>query len=68
LGASKSKIQNPKIENPTMLRRIIYEDWQLIFPVVALAVASLVYLVAAWRGARMTSAQSDRLARLPLED
>ncbi len=51
-----------------MLRRIIYEDWQLIFPVVALAVASLVYLAAAWRSARMDPAQTERLARLPLED
>lgn len=50
-----------------MLRRIIYEDWQLIFPVVALAVASLVYLAAAWRATRMKPAQIERLARLPLE-
>jgi len=51
-----------------MLRRIIYEDWQLIFPVVALAVASLVYLAAAWRAGRMNPGQAARLARLPLED
>ena len=50
-----------------MLRRIIYEDWQLIFPIIALAVASSIYLAAAWRASRMTSAQSERLARLPLE-
>ena len=50
-----------------MLRRIIYEDWQLIFPVVALAVASFIYLAAGWRAARMTRAQSDRLAHLPFE-
>lgn len=50
-----------------MLRRIIYEDWQLIFPVVALAVASLVYVAAAWRATRMKPAQIDHLARLPLE-
>jgi hypothetical protein len=49
-----------------MLRRIIYEDWQLIFPVVALAVASLVYLAAAWRAARMKAEDADRLAQLPL--
>ena len=48
-----------------MLRRIIYEDWQLIFPVVALAVASLVYVAAAWRASRMKPAQLDRLANLP---
>ncbi len=51
-----------------MLRRIIYEDWQLIFPVVALAVASLVYVTAAWRAARMKPAQADRMAGLPLEN
>ena len=50
-----------------MFRRIIYEDWQLIFPVVALAVASLVFLAAAWRAARMKSDQAERLARLPIE-
>lgn len=50
-----------------MLRRIIYEDWQLIFPVVALAVASCVYLAAAWSASRMKPAQADRMARLPFE-
>jgi hypothetical protein len=50
-----------------MLHRIIYEDWQLIFPIIALFVASMVYLVAAWRSAAMTPAQTERLARLPLE-
>ncbi len=51
-----------------MFRRIIYEDWQLIFPVVALAVASLVYLAAAWRATRMKPAESARLANLPFEN
>jgi hypothetical protein len=50
-----------------MFRRIIYEDWQLIFPVMALVVASCIYLVAGWRAARMKPAQSERLARMPLE-
>ncbi len=50
-----------------MFHRIVYEDWQLIFPVVALAVASCVYLAAAWRATRMKPAQREQLARLPLE-
>ena len=50
-----------------MLHRIIYEDWQLIFPVVALVVASTVYLAAGYRAARMKSSQADRLARLPFD-
>jgi hypothetical protein len=50
-----------------MFRRIIYEDWQLIFPVVAFVVASCIYAAAAWRASRMKPAQSEQLARLPLE-
>lgn len=50
-----------------MFHRIVYEDWQLIFPVVALVVASCIFLAAGWRAARMKPVESDRLARLPLE-
>ena len=51
-----------------MFQRIIYEDWQLIFPIVALAVASLVYVAAGWRATRMKPAVRDRLANLPFEN
>ena len=51
-----------------MFRRIIYEDWQLIFPVVALVVASCIFLVAGWRASRMKRTDSERLARLPFEE
>ena len=51
-----------------MFQRIIYEDWQLIFPVVALAVASLVYLAAGWRAARMKPSQLERLSQLPFDN
>lgn len=51
-----------------MFRRIIYEDWQLIFPVVALVAASVVFLTAGWRAARMKPEDSDRMARLPLDN
>jgi hypothetical protein len=50
-----------------MFYRIIYENWQLVFPVVALAVASCIFLAAGWRAARMTAEQTDHLARLPFE-
>jgi hypothetical protein len=50
-----------------MFQRIVYEDWQLIFPIVALAVASLVFLAAAWRAARMKPDQAEQLARLPFD-
>ncbi len=51
-----------------MFSRIIYEDWQLIFPVVALVVASFVYVTAAWRASRLKGSQIDRLAHLPLDN
>ncbi len=51
-----------------MFRRIIYEDWQLIFPVVAFTVASCIYVAAAWRAARMKPAELEQQARLPFED
>ena len=51
-----------------MFQRIIYEDWQLIFPLVALAVASLIFVAAAWRAARMKPDQAEQLARLPFEN
>jgi hypothetical protein len=50
-----------------MWRRIIYEDWQLIFPVMALVVASAIYLIAGWRASRMPADDADRMERLPLE-
>jgi hypothetical protein len=51
-----------------MFQRIIYEEWQLIFPIVALLVATLVYVCAAVRAAAMKPDQAERLARLPLEN
>ena len=51
-----------------MLHRLIYEDWQLIFPVVTLIVASMIYVAAGFRAARMKPAQAERLARLPLDN
>ena len=50
-----------------MINRIIYEDWQLIFPVIALLVASTVYIVAAWRATTMDADQVKRMANLPFE-
>jgi hypothetical protein len=51
-----------------MLRRIIYEDWQLIFPVLALLTATAIYVSAGWRAWRMRPSQAEEMARLPLQD
>ena len=51
-----------------MFQRLLYEDWQLVFPVVAFAVAAGVFGLVVWRALRMKRPQLERLARLPLDD
>ena len=46
-----------------MIHRIIYEDWQLIFPLVALLVAAMVYTVAVG----MKPVQAERVVQPPLD-
>ncbi|MDD2764378.1 MAG: hypothetical protein PHE83_10430 [Opitutaceae bacterium] len=50
-----------------MFQRIQYEDWQLVFPIVAFAVAAAFFVVMSWRVLRMKRPQVERLARMPLE-
>jgi len=51
-----------------MFQRVIYEDWQLVFPIVAFGAAAAIFAVMVWRAVRMKHAQLDRFARMPLED
>lgn len=51
-----------------MFHRVLYEDWQLVFPVVAFAAAIGFFAVMSWRALRMRREQADRFARLPLDD
>ena len=50
-----------------MFHRILYEDWQLVFPVVALAFGFAFFGVMCWRAVRMKREQVDHFSRLPLE-
>ncbi len=51
-----------------MFQRVIYEDWQLVFPIVAFAAAVAICGAVVWRAVRMPRGQLDRLAQMPLED
>lgn len=51
-----------------MFRRLILENWMAVFTLAAFATALSIYLSITWRALRMKPAQSDRFARLPLED
>ncbi len=51
-----------------MFDRIVYADWHVVFPIVAFLAAAGIFAVLSWRALRMTRADVDRFARLPLED
>jgi hypothetical protein len=51
-----------------MFRRLILENWMSIFTLTAFATALSVYLSITWRALRMKPVQSERFARLPLDD
>jgi hypothetical protein len=48
-----------------MFRRLIFEDWVMIFPLVAFITASTIYVTITWRALRMKRPQIDRMAQLP---
>ncbi len=51
-----------------MFRRLIFEDWVMIFPLVAFITASTIYLTITWRALRMKRPQIDQMASLPFND
>ena len=51
-----------------MFKRIIFDDWAMIFPVVAFITAACVYGSFAFFGIRMKRPQIDRLANLPFNE
>jgi hypothetical protein len=51
-----------------VFQRVIYQDWQLVFPIVAFAAAAAVFAIVVVRAIRMKRAELDRFARMPLEE
>ncbi len=51
-----------------MFKRLIFENWVAIFPLVAFVTAASVYLSITWRALRMKRAQIDQFANLPFND
>lgn len=51
-----------------MFQRILYQDWQLLFPVAAFVAAAGFFGVVIWRALRMKRGQLERFARMPLEE
>ncbi len=50
-----------------MFRRLIFEDWVSLFPLIALITAGSVYATIFVRAVRMKRPQVDRLSSLPFE-
>lgn len=51
-----------------MYKRLIFDHWVMIFPVVAFITAACVYGCFAYFGIRMKRSQSDHLASLPFNE
>ena len=51
-----------------MFKRVIYDNWSLIVPVVAFAFTSTLYFVMVIRAMLMKPERRDQMASLPLED
>lgn len=51
-----------------MFRRILLENWVMIFPLVAFITAACVYVTFTWRALRMRRPQIDHFANLPFSD
>lgn len=51
-----------------MFRRLLFEDWVSLFPLIALITAGSVYFAIFYRAVRMKPKQVDRFSHLPFED
>jgi hypothetical protein len=51
-----------------MFKRYIYEDWAMIFPVVAFITAACIFGYFVWRALRMQRSQVDRFSNLPFNE
>jgi uncharacterized membrane protein len=51
-----------------MFRRLIIEQWTVIFTLVAFSTALTIYLMFFWRALRMKRSQTEHLSRLPFVD
>jgi hypothetical protein len=51
-----------------MFKRVIYDNWSLIVPVVAFAFTSTIYFVMVIRAMLMKPERREQMASLPLED
>ncbi len=51
-----------------MFKRLIFDDWVMIFPLVAFITAACIFGSFAFRALRMRRSQVDRFAQLPFND
>lgn len=51
-----------------MFSRVTWENWQILFPIIAFTLIFLGYLFFALRGLLMRKKKADKMSRLPLED
>jgi len=50
-----------------MYKRIIYENWHVIVPIISFATTVLVFGIMTLRGMRLRKDKAEHMSRLPLE-
>lgn len=51
-----------------MFKRFIFEDWVIVFPVVAFITAACIFGCFVYRAVRMRRSQAEHFAQLPFND
>jgi hypothetical protein len=51
-----------------MFRRIVFDHWVAIFPVISFVVTGIIYFAIARQALRMTPEKTERHSRLPFDD
>lgn len=51
-----------------MLRRLIFENWSILFTLIAFITALSIFLFIGYRALRMKRTDTSRIANIPLED
>jgi len=63
----KPRLPNPEFEKTDMYKRIIYENWHVIVPIISFITTVTVFSIMTLRGMLLRQEKAQRMSQLPLE-
>ncbi len=51
-----------------MFKRLVLDNWMVIFPLVSFATALAIYVTIVWKALRMKRGQAEHFSQLPFND